>query len=366
MEIKFMRLDRQYAEIKTKILEKIDGVLSVGQVLQSEHVTELEQRIAQLHGVKYGVAVNSGTDALKISFKASGLGADAKILTSPLSFVASTGAIFEAGATPIFIDVSTDMHVPQEAYIAALEKFNPDGILLVHLFGRVYDYGNLILEAEKRGIPVFEDCAQAFGASGETRKIGENVRSACLSFDPMKVLSAYGSGGMILTNSEQICERSRSLRYHGKNVSGIYTVPGYNSQLSSIQAAILMEKLNHFDKWTERRRQIADKYNEAIENNPNINYVDQGSSYHVFHKYVVATDVKNRDNFRQKLLEKGIQTMVHYQNLLSNLEFTKDQLDGQIQMNAENMAKKVFSLPIYAELFDEEVEFICNALRELS
>jgi dTDP-4-amino-4,6-dideoxygalactose transaminase len=134
-----MRLDRQYAEIRSKILDQIDSILSVGQVLQSHHIVEIEQKVAKLHGVKYGVAVNSGTDALKISFKASGIGYGAKILTTPLSFIASTGAILEVGASPIFLDVGNDMHVPQETYIAALDRFNPDGILLVHLFGGVYD-----------------------------------------------------------------------------------------------------------------------------------------------------------------------------------------------------------------------------------
>lgn len=366
MEIKFMRIDRQYAEIRSKILSQIDSILSVGQVLQSEHISDIEQKVAELHGVKYGVAVNSGTDALKISFKASGISAGAKILTTPLSFVASAGALFEVGASPIFLDVGNDMHVPQDTYLAALDQHQPDGILLVHLFGGVYDYSDLILQAEKRGIPVFEDCAQAFGAIGKTRKIGENVRSACLSFDPMKVLSAYGSGGMILTNCDLTYEQSRSLRYHGRGLNGEYDSSGYNSQLSSIQAAILLEKLEHFDKWTQRRRKIAAKYNEAIEHNDEIEVVEQVGHYHVFHKYLVSTDINNRDKFRQTLRERGIQTMIHYQDPLSNLKFLKDRIQYSNLTNAENISKKVFSLPIYAELYDEEVEFVCDALKDLN
>jgi len=361
-----MRLDRQYAEIRSKILDQIDSILSVGQVLQSHHIAEIEQKVAKLHGVKYGVAVNSGTDALKISFKASGIGYGAKILTTPLSFVASTGAILEVGASPIFLDVGNDMHVQQETYLAALDQFKPDGILLVHLFGGVYDYSELIEEAEKRGIPVFEDCAQAFGAIGKTRKIGENVRSACLSFDPMKVLSAYGSGGMILTNCELTYERSRSLRYHGRGSSGEYETPGYNSQLASIQAAILLEKLEHFDKWTHKRQKIAERYNEAIEHNQNIEIIEQVGKYHVFHKYVVSTDIGNRDKFRNKLNEIGIQTMIHYQHPLSKLKFLRNQVWNNNFVNTENISKQVFSLPIYAELSDEEVKFICDALKGLN
>lgn len=363
MDIKFMRLDRQYLSIKNTILRDIDEVLSSGQVLQSKHVTEIERQVSELHGASFGIGVNSGTDAIKLSLRACGISAGHKVLTTPLSFIASSSAIISLGASPVFADVSDDMHSDPQKYLEIMHTKKIDALLLVHLYGRLYDYSEVIDEANRLSIPVIEDCAQAFGANSGGRRIGEHVDVACLSFDPMKVMAAYGSAGMVLTNSKHIDAKVRKLRYHGRDETREYVEVGDNSQLSSIQASILLAKLKQHSVWTHKRIEIAKRYNEAIKDISSMRPVEQGSGHHVFHKYVMLVEEPKRDGLVEYLKKNGIGSAIHYSTPLHKVSFIENKIGKLTLPNVEKFCKMTLSLPIYAELTDLEVDHICETLR---
>jgi len=362
LDIKFMRLDRQYHTIKEDILIGIDNVLVSGQVLQSKHIDELEKKISKLNNTQYGVAVNSGTDALRLRLRACGVSHGDRVLTTPLSFVASSSVIISLGATPVYADVSEDMHVCSKTYIDIMRSQKIDALILVHLYGRLYDYSDVIYEANRLSIPIIEDCAQAFGATSKHRTIGQNVSAVCLSFDPMKVMAAYGSGGMVLTNNDHIDSKIRLLRYHGRDGNSEYPEVGDNSQLSSVQASILLSKLIFHEEWTEKRIKIAKKYNDVVNKNKYFKVVDQGEGGHVFHKYVLLVEQNKRNELRNYLTENGIGSAIHYSTPLHKIQYI-EKIIGKINLpNAEALCTMTLSLPIYAELTKTEVDHICKVL----
>lgn len=366
MYIPFMRLDRQYAEHKELFRCAVEHVLEHGIALQGPEVQVLEERLAEFFGMKYAAAVASGTDALVIAMKALNVKPCARVAVTSLSFVASASAIVQVGAIPVFVDVDPEYGCMCEDVLLDLIKANRvDGVVAVHLYGQMMELKEVYAEAQARGIFVIEDAAQAFGSTRNGSTPGGFSDVVCLSFDPTKVIGAHGSGGAVLSNRADVDARVRLLRYHGHIGNRVYSEIGNNSQLPTIQAALLLEKMNLEASWRQRRREIADSYTKAICSltgivGPNV----RSGNIHNYHKYVMQAS-HDRDGFKKYLQERGVATSIHYSIPLHKQPcfIGKHETTGDM-LNVERIVERVLSLPIYPELTDDEVGYICRAIRE--
>lgn len=359
--IKFFGLDRQYATLKTELLDATDKVLSTGQVLDGEHVKKFEESIAQYTDRKYAVAVNSCSQSLLFTFMAyASMDTTlhgAKVAIPTVSFAATANAPSLVAFEPYFVDVDDEglLDIDQ----LDIKKDNIKLLLYVNLFGNIIDYDRLKLVTDffHGGMPIIEDAAQSFGGSVNGVPSGKLGTVSCLSFDPTKNLPNYGSGGMLLTDDEHLYKTALNLRDNGK-VSG-HGVLGTNSKMSEVDCAHMNIKLKQFDTWQSRRRDIADYYTEHLSQfvittavKPNVK--------HAWHKYVVKTP--DQYKLRDHLQDRGVETKIHYETPLA-LHPIFDQYSTGRYPSATALSQQVVSLPIYPELTDSEVEHIVSSVK---
>jgi dTDP-4-amino-4,6-dideoxygalactose transaminase len=364
--IPFMRLDRQFSAHKEDFMAAVETVFSHGRVLQGKEVAQLEERIAEFMDLQAGAAVGSGTDALVLALTAAGVRPGDKVAVTSLSFMASASAIVLAGGVPVFVDVDERDYQARTDLLAELASSGKvRGILAVHLYGQLADLAEVREAADKAGVFLIEDCAQVLGASRNGVFPGRGSKAVCLSFDPTKVIGAQGSGGMVLSNDEELIERVRRLRYHGHAGGRVYTEIGRNSQLPTVQAALLSIKMDHEREWRQRRQDIAKAYTEALAEHPAIQAprVSDGNE-HIFHKYVMRVP-ENRDGLAAFLKERGIATSVHYSKLLPEQPCLQNacEIHGFLDV-AARLTHEVLSLPIYPELTAQEIDRIVVALAD--
>lgn len=357
--IPFMRLDRQFEAIQDQVMAAVTSVFASGNVLQSKEVAEFEQRVAGLCGTKHSIAVNSGTDALIFALMALQLPRGSRIGVTTMSFVASASAIVNAGHVPIFFDVVPESMLMDIAKTAeAVYDGKLDAVIAVHLYGQSLDIDALRAATDSKGIPLLEDAAQSLGATRNGKPVGGNGLAGCLSFDPTKVIGAYGSGGAVITNDDGFADRIRLLRYHGHAGEQRYVMAGFNSQLDSVQATILNAKLDHLGEWQERRQIIARRYDESVLRAGLRPMSVLKGNTHNYHKYVVWAP--DRKAIQAHLTAAGVQTKIQYPVPLHRQPMFNYQ--GPAFPNVEAAAEHIFSLPIYAELSDSEVSQICDSL----
>lgn len=365
MQIPFMRLDRQFADNRQQFMDAVEKVFTHGKVLQAKEVSDLEERIAGYFALPYGVAVGSGTDALILGMKALGLKPGGKVAVTSLSFVASASAIVHAGGVPVFVDVENEHYMAREDILLDLVKSGQvDGVVAVHLYGQMTELSEVYAEAKKRGIFVIEDAAQALGATRNGVQPGQYSDVTCVSFDPTKVIGAQGSGGLALAREHHVAEHMKRLRYHGHAGQRVYTEIGHNSQLPTVQAAIVGAKLDHEEAWRNRRLEIAAAFTKTLDRLPYASApkVREGNT-HIFHKYVMTVP-NHRDALSAHLKNAGIGTSVHYSMPLNEQPCFAGMHQCAGDMSGVKRAcAQVLSLPIYPELTDEEVRYICEALK---
>ncbi|MFQ6008552.1 MAG: DegT/DnrJ/EryC1/StrS family aminotransferase, partial [Candidatus Zixiibacteriota bacterium] len=255
---------RQYAQHQSEIDAAVLTVLKHGQFILGPEVRELEAKIAALCNVKYAVGVASGTDALLLALRACGVGTGDEVITTDFSFFATAGVIHHLSAKPVFVDIDPDSYNIDPNRVEAAITPKTKVIMPVHLFGQMADMDPIMEAAKRHGLKVVEDAAQAIGAEYKGRKAGSIGDFGCFSFYPTKNLGAAGDGGMIVTNNEESYELCRLLRIHGAKPKYVHKIAGYNSRLATIQAAILLVKLPHLQKWSEQRAEYARKYDTAF------------------------------------------------------------------------------------------------------
>jgi dTDP-4-amino-4,6-dideoxygalactose transaminase len=384
MQIQFLDLKAQYASIKTEIDTAITSVVDSCKFVMGPDVKELEKEVAAYCGVKHGIAVASGTDALLLALLAAGIGPQDEIITTPFTFIATTEAISKIGSKITFIDIDPKTYnidpVKIEEYITS-RRPSPEGanvptsrritaILPVHLYGHPCDMDPIMEIAKKYDLKVIEDCAQAIGAEYKGKRVGSIGDAGCFSFFPSKNLGCYGDGGMVVTNDEALAEKVRILRVHGCKTKYYHLLDGYNSRLDTIQAAVLRVKLKYLSQWNEARRTKLLYYNElftqyAIRNTQYEIALPNEANYakHVGYAYTIA--VERRDELMEYLKTKGIPSMIYYPIPLHLQEVYKDlgYKKGDCPVS-EDLSNKVVSLPIYPELTKEEQEYIVKAIKE--
>jgi dTDP-4-amino-4,6-dideoxygalactose transaminase len=373
-------LRAQYAQLKDEIDAAMQAVAEGGYFILGPNVKAFESEIAAYSGCKFGAGVNSGTDALHLALRALRIGPGDEVITTPFTFVATTEAIGIVGATPVFVDIDpATFNIDPEQIEAAITP-RTKAILPVHLYGQPADMDPIMEIARAHGLRVVEDAAQALGATYKGRKVGSIGDAGCLSFFPSKNLGAFGDGGMVVTNDQEIYDRVEMLRRHGGKIKYHHTELGLNSRLDELQAAVLRVKLRYLDEWVKARRAHAYAYNAALAGIPGVQLPRERAGgtamsptpgqafpedqlYTAYHQYTILVD--DRDGVQNRLKAADVQTMIYYpvplhlQEVHANLGHRPGCFP-----HAEAAADRCLSLPIYPEMTEAQRETVISALAE--
>jgi len=370
MKISLLDLKTQYMTIKDDIDMAIEKVVQSQNFILSDEVSALEKEIAEYSGSHFASGVASGTDALLLALRAVGISREDRVVTTSFSFFATSEAISILGAVPVFVDIDPDTYNIDTGKLEELMKDTRHGagdrikaVLPVHLYGQCADMEKITDIAEKYGLKVIEDCAQAIGATHNGKKAGSFGDAGCYSFFPSKNLGGFGDGGMVISSDRAVVEAVNKLRVHGSREQYIHEEIAYNSRLDSLQAAILRVKLRRLDGWLEGRRRVAETYNRALSGTGvKIPAVMDGNT-HTYHQYTISLD--DRDEFMEYMNARGIAVRVYYPVPL-HLQPCYRELgykEGDFPV-AEGSSRKVVSLPVYPELTEEQKGYIINTVND--
>ncbi len=356
---------REYDELREEILATVDRVFRSGRLILGQEGVKFEREMAAFLGVAGGVGVNSGTDAIYIALASLGVKAGDEVITVPNTAVPTVSAIRTLGATPVFVDIRDEDFLMDTAQVEAAITPRTRAIVPVHLYGQCADLDPLMRLAEKHGLKVMEDCAQAQGALYKNHQAGSVGHASAFSFYPTKVLGAYGDGGMVMSNDEAAIKLARSLRFYGMETQYYSERHGYNSRLDEVQAAILSLKLPRIEGWIERRRAIAARYNQALAGTGLGLPRENAHSRHTYYIYVVE-HASDRDGVLERLAKRDINCNVSYRWPIHTMRGTVDlgYREGQFPVT-ERKARRIFSLPMYPHLKDEEVETVIDVLKDV-
>jgi dTDP-4-amino-4,6-dideoxygalactose transaminase len=360
MSVPFLDLTRQHRALRAELLSAVARVLDGGRFVLGEEGLALEGELAAAAGVRHGVGVGSGTDALRLALTAVGVRPGDEVVTPAFSFVASASTIVMVGARPVFVDIEPATYaVDPEALERALTP-RTRAIVVVHLYGHPAPIDRIAALARRHGVALVEDAAQAIGAAWDGRPIGSWGDVACLSFYPTKNLGACGDGGMLLTGRDDVAEHLRRLRHHGDSGRYDHVELGYCSRLDEVQAALLRVKLERLPAWTEARRRLAARYRAGLAGLPLGLPVEDARGRHIYHVFTVRHP--RRDALAAALADLGVGTMVHYPRAVPEQPLFKEDAERQWPQ-AWRAAREVLSLPCYPEMTDAEADEVVAAVR---
>lgn len=361
MNIPMLDLKAEYALLKNEIEPAVVEALAACQYIGGPNVKAFEAEAAAYAGVKHAIACASGTDALLIALRAVGIGPGDEVITTPFTFIATASTIVMCGATPVFVDIDPRSFNLDPDQVEAAITPRTKAILPVHLFGQPVHLAPLKELCEKHGLKLIEDAAQSFGADYAGRKSGAYGDIGCTSFYPSKNLSAFGDGGLMLTDSDHVAAELRVLAAHGSRVRYHHHVLGYNSRLDEVQAVILRVKLRHLDHFNNRRRAIADVYHRQLAGLVETPFAN-GHGRHVYHQYTILSE--RRDMIQHVLTDAGIACAVYYPVPLHRQEMFAA-THGHVRLPVtESVIQRCLSLPISPMLTDEQVKHIARVLRQ--
>ena len=358
--IPFLDLQAQYRALKPEIDQAVLDVLGNAQFILGPAVSAFEKDFAAFCRTSDAIGVNSGTSALHLSLLAAGVGPGDEVITVPFTFVATVAAIEYTGATPVLVDVEPEYMTMDPGKIEAAITPRTKAIVPVHLYGQSADMDPILAVADRHGLVVIEDACQAHGADYNGRRCGSMGRLGCFSFYPGKNLGAYGEGGAVVTNDPALAEKIRLLRAWGEETRYEHKYRGFNYRMDGVQGAVLGVKLKYLDAWTEARRRHAAEYTARLTDTVATTPRERKGSRHVYHVYVVR--LPDREAWRARLTQAGIQTGVHYpipvhlQPAYRDLGYSL----GDFPVS-ERAAAEVLSLPISPELTSEQVEKVTSA-----
>jgi dTDP-4-amino-4,6-dideoxygalactose transaminase len=361
MTIPLVDLRKQYAPLKDEILSGIEHVFEGMQLFLGENVQALEKDFAKFCGAGYGVGVSDGTAALHIILRAMDIGPGDEVITVSHTFIATVEAILLSGAKPVFVDIDPATYLMDVTQVEAKISPHTKAILPVHLYGQTVDMDPLLELASKYHLHIIEDAAQAHGAEYKGRKAGSLGDAAGFSFYYSKNLGAYGEGGFITTNDPELYRRMRMIRDHGSERRYYHDLIGMNARLDEIQAVVLRAKLPHLSEWNQQRRTHASLYNQLLQGSLVVTPVEQAGNTPIYHLYVVR--VPRRDELQAWLKDHGIFTGIHYPvpNHLQPAMKSLGYKPGDFPIT-EQVVKEIISLPMFAELTDEQVASVVNEI----
>lgn len=371
-------LVKQIEDLKSELIACIERVLVSGRFILGPEVESFEREVAEYLEVKHAVGVANGTDALWLALKALGVGSGDKVLTSPFSFFSTAGAIVNAGAQPVFVDIDpqtlnilpdrvrevlegrSELHRELGVELDAIKAIMP-----VHLFGQAADMSVLQQLARDYGLVMVEDAAQAIGAEHREKKVGTFAELGCFSFFPTKNLGAFGDGGLVVTKDETLASRVRILRVHGASQKHFHEIDGTNSRLDSLQAALLRLRLHHLDRWTAQRQRHATLYTELLSG---IDWITTPQPVedqrHVYNQYTIRVHGRRREGLKSYLAQRGVETTeyyplpLHLQPALQYLGYEKGAFP-----QAERASQQVLSLPMFPELASDQIEWVASSIK---
>jgi dTDP-4-amino-4,6-dideoxygalactose transaminase len=362
--IPFFGVKRQYANLRNEILDAVDKVYSTGQVLDGNYTKEFEKQIAKKCHRRYAVAVNSCSQGLLFAQQVLFL-ENTKILIPSISFVSTINSVLLNGNEPILCDTDDQALINLESLDYAIKGAGVQGVMYVNLFGNTVDWDRFKMTTEffNQDLKIIEDAAQSFGASYKGTPSGALGDISVLSFDPTKNLPNYGSGGMVLTDDLEIANSLRDLRDNGKARG--HENPGTNSKMSEADCAQMLVKLEYFNAWQSRRRQIAEYYNNELANYVDTPKTTEGT-VHAWHKYVIK--LNDRNGLKHHLAIKGIETKIHYESPLYEhpVGYPYINYAAELYREASAFCQECLSLPIYPELTDSEVESIVESITKFN
>lgn len=361
-KVPFVNYSLQYKNLEKAIDSAIKKVLSEGQLILREEVERFEKQLAEFLGVKYVVALNSGTDALIFALKSAGVGEGDEVITVSHTFFASIEAIIHNGAKPLLVEVREDFLIDPNQIEEKITK-NTKAIIPVHYNGRACNMDKIMEIANKHNLLVIEDSAQALGAMYNNKKAGSFGIAGCFSFYPAKILGTAGDGGAVCTNDVQIAEKARLLRGHGIKGKTEIVLYGFTSRLDNLQAAILNVKLPYLDSWIRRRREIAKRYQEGLGDLKEVKTPpppEEAPNFDVYQNYVLKA--KKRDELYNYLKEQGVETLI--KDPVANHKHKGLGLEHFSLPYTEQLANEVISLPMYPELTDEQADYVIKTVKD--
>jgi len=357
MSIPFIDFSEQYKLIKDEVHTGLEKVFQKGDYILGDAAKSFEQNFANYCGVKYGVGVNSGTDALYLAIAALGIQEGDEVILPTFTFIATALCVSYAGATPVFVDIESDTYnIDPKAFEKAITK-KTKAVIPVHIYGQAANMEEISKIARKHNIKIVEDAAQAHGSSYQGKRVGSLGDVACFSFYPTKSLGAFGDAGMIVTNDPVINEKALMLRDYGRQGRYEHKIKGYNSRLDTIQAVVLLAKLKHLDQWNKMRAEAAVYYNQILKDVSGVvTPVLKSDRTHVYQTYAVRIK-KNRDQVLDGLKAKGVSSLIHYpiplhlQEAYKELNYKK----GDFPVS-EKLADEVLSLPMFPHITKQQIE----------
>jgi len=358
-QVKFADLSAQYTQYREQINARIQQVLDHGQYILGPEVAELEEKLAAFVGVSHAVGVASGTDALQMSLMALGIEPGDEVITTAFSFIATAEVIRLLGANTVYADIDPTNYNIDPSKIEALITNRTKAIIPVSLYGQCADLDEINEIAARHGLPVIEDAAQSFGAQYKVRRSGGLTTIGCTSFFPSKPLGGYGDGGAIFTNDADIASKLRVLRVHGQDRRYHHSAVGINGRLDTIQAAVLLAKIEFFDKEIELRNRVAQRYNEFLPGDSVVLPKIKPHNLSVYAQYTIQ--VKDRSEFQEILSQQNIPTAVHYPYPLYKQPAIFQ--EGTILAHTEYAANHVVSLPMHPYLEASEQDQVIEAVK---
>ncbi len=363
-KVPFIDYPRQFVKMETEIMGTIKLVLSRGDLMLRQQLRDFESNLAAFVGTRYAVGTSNCTDAIHLSLRVVGVGPGDEVITVSHTFVATAAAIHHVGASPVLVDVGDDHNMDPDAVEAAITP-RTKAILPVHLNGRLCDMGRIMSLAEKHGLLVIEDSAQALGASFDGVRGGSFGVAGCFSFYPAKLLGAFGDAGAMVTNNEELAEKVKLLRDHGRTRDGDVAGWSFNCRLDNLQAALLDLKLKQLPEWIARRRELAGQYHKHLSAVRQLRLppppAKDGPYFDVFQNYEVEAQERNR--LVSHLREMGVEILIPWGgrgvHQFKALGLTYFQLS-----RTEELFRKVLMLPLHTELDDEQVKYVASAIKD--
>jgi dTDP-4-amino-4,6-dideoxygalactose transaminase len=363
MKVPLLDLKAQYRTIRDEVRAAVDEVLESQHFILGPQVAKLESKVATYCDVPAAVGCASGTDALYLALRALNVGRGDEVVTVPYTFFATAGVIANVGARPVFVDIEPDTFNMDPAKLDHVITPRTKAIIPVHLFGQCADMLRIEAIATTARIPVVEDAAQAIGATCHGKKAGAMGVIGCFSFFPSKNLGGFGDGGMVVSTDVALAEKMRILRVHGSQPKYFHALVGVNSRLDTLQAAVLLAKLSHLDKWSEGRRKVAAFYDRAFADTAQIvRPVTRPANTHIYNQYTIR--VPDRDGLVKHLEAKGVGHALYYplplhlQKCFASLGYGEGDFP-----ESERAARETISLPVYPELSPEARSYVAETVR---
>jgi len=359
--IPFIDLKSQYQALEDSIKSRINRVLDHGQYIMGPEVRELEEKLEAYTGAKHCITVASGTEALLISLMAIGIKPGDEVITTPFTFVATAEVIVLLGAKPVFVDIEPDTCNIDVSKIEAAITSNTKAIMPVSLYGQVADMDEINAIAAKHQLTVIEDAAQSFGADYKGRKSCNVSKIGCTSFFPSKPLGCYGDGGAIFTEDDAIAQACREIRVHGQSKRYVHTRVGVGGRMDTIQCAIVLAKLERFEWEVEQRKKNGATYNSLMDQIGQSRVQQKPDRTSVYAQYTIF--VKDREQLQERLKQAGIPTAVHYPVPLNEQPAYAHLCCADCTPIASDVAKRVMSLPMSADLDPSSLAYIVDSLK---